>query len=214
MTDHYVRQDDRTSPLTSMSLLDQAQAQDEEAWKRIHELYHPLVYKWCRRRGLGEAATNDVGQEVFTSVFKFLDQFEKVKAGQTFRAWLRTITENKVTDHLRRESLQPNLIDGGDSGSPIEQLAVASVDFDSRLEEEERSERVLLLRRCLDMVCSEFEPKTWDAFWKTAVEEIPPADVAETLGLSRNAVYLARSRVLNRLSELFDRLLEDFSTLH
>ena len=46
-----------------------------------------------------------------------------------------------------------------------------------------------------------FAPTTWKAFWQTAVEGRSGAAVAAELGLSVGAVYVARSRVLARLTE-------------
>lgn len=54
-----------------------------------------------------------------------------------------------------------------------------------------------------ELVRCEFEILTWEAFWRTTVDGISAADVATALGISRNAVYLARSRVLHRLREIF-----------
>jgi RNA polymerase sigma-70 factor (ECF subfamily) len=59
----------------------------------------------------------------------------------------------------------------------------------------------------LDLVREEFDPRTWTAFWRTAVEGDRPADVAADLGVSAWAVYKARSRVLQRLRTELDRLL-------
>jgi RNA polymerase sigma-70 factor (ECF subfamily) len=198
------------SPTTSRSLLDQARADDREAWERIYALYLPLVYRWCRNRGLNDGDTSDVVQDVFAAVYAKLGTFEKVRVGQSFRGWLRTITENKVTDHHRRASRQPTVRNCGEFGwdpaSPTQDSDHAS-DLDN-----EADERVFILQRCLAMVRTEFEPRTWDAFWMVAVEEKSPADVAEQLGMKRNAVYLAKSRVLHRLKQLFDQLIDDVET--
>ena len=58
-----------------------------------------------------------------------------------------------------------------------------------------------LYRRAVEQVRAEFETRTWDAFWQVVVDDRAPAVVAAALGLSVNAVYLARSRVLRRLRE-------------
>jgi RNA polymerase sigma-70 factor (ECF subfamily) len=53
----------------------------------------------------------------------------------------------------------------------------------------------------LDLVRGEFENRTWEAFWRTAVEDRPARDVADELGMSVLAVYKAKSRVLRRLRQ-------------
>ena len=49
------------------------------------------------------------------------------------------------------------------------------------------------------MIRGEFEPRTWEAFWQTAVEGRAAADVAAELGMTPGAVRVAKSRVLHRL---------------
>jgi RNA polymerase sigma-70 factor (ECF subfamily) len=87
----------------------------------------------------------------------------------------------------------------GDSGEPA-----ASVP-----EGEECDERKLLLRQALRQLEPEFAEQTWRAFWRVVVDGREPARVAEELGLTANAVYLARGRILRRLREEFGGLLEE-----
>ena len=52
--------------------------------------------------------------------------------------------------------------------------------------------------RATELVRSEFEPTTWRACWEVTVQGRPASEVAQELGISVNAVYLAKSRVLAR----------------
>lgn len=213
VTDPIVPKNRRRSPSTSVSLLELARARNEDAWKQVVMLYSPLVYHWCRRRGVAETDTLDISQEVFRSVYASLDSFEKITAGHSFRAWLKTITANKITDYHRARTRQPTAAGGTDANEWLEQAAAEAGSRDD-VQAEDESERILILRRCLDMIRAEFKPSTWDAFWKVVIDEMEPAEVARSVGISRNAVYLARSHVLSRLTELFDQLVEDLSTFH
>ena len=58
----------------------------------------------------------------------------------------------------------------------------------------------------VEMVQAEFEDRSWQAFWRTTVDEVPTEQVASELGMSVNAVRLAKSRVLRRLREQLDAL--------
>src|SRR5262249_286804 len=69
----------------------------------------------------------------------------------------------------------------------------------SRLWDQEHDQHVL--RRLLELVEPEFTASTWQAFRRVALEGGRPADVAAELGLSVNAVLLAKSRVLRRLRQ-------------
>ena len=58
-----------------------------------------------------------------------------------------------------------------------------------------------VVQKLLAVVQPDVSPTTWAAFQRFGVDGIPAARVAEELGLSENAVILAKSRVLKRLRE-------------
>ncbi len=60
----------------------------------------------------------------------------------------------------------------------------------------------------MDMVRSEFEERTWNAFWRSAVEDEPTSEIAESLGITANGVRQAKSRVLRRLGQELGELPE------
>lgn len=183
----------------SPSLLAQARARSAAAWTAIVDLYTPLVYGWCRGAGLQEADALDVGQEVFRSVHAGLSAFRRDRPGDTFRGWLRTITRNKVRDFVRRRRLE----------APGRWVTVCEPAVPPAGEEEEDlSERRLLLRRALAAVEGQFAPRTWAAFWGVVAEDRPAEQVAAELGTTVNVVYLAKSRVLKRLRESFAELVD------
>jgi RNA polymerase sigma-70 factor (ECF subfamily) len=187
------------SSATSRSLLDRVRAGDGAAWERLVRLYAPLVFHWCRRWDLQEQDAADVFQEVFQAVAAHIAGFRKQHAGDTFRGWLRTITRNKVHDHFRRLGREP----GGEGGTDA-QLRLAQLPAPASAEEEsaaeERAERGLFYRG-LDAIRAEFEERTWQAFWRTAVEGRLARDVGAELSMTPGAVRVAKCRVLQRLRE-------------
>ena len=63
-----------------------------------------------------------------------------------------------------------------------------------------------LVHRALGLIREEFEPRTWEAFWQTAVEGRTAAEAGADLDMTPGAVRVAKSRVLHRLrTELGDR---------
>jgi RNA polymerase sigma-70 factor (ECF subfamily) len=179
-------------------LLGQAREGDEAAWDRLARLYAPLVFHWCRRRGLHEADAADVVQDVFQAVATHLGPLRQGGAGDTFRGWLRTITENKVRDHYRRASHEAEAAGGTDAlrrlaavPAPPRTASEAPEEWDARF-----------FGRALDAVRPEFEERTWQAFWRTAVDGCTAADVAAELAMSAGAVRVAKCRVLKRLREV------------
>ena len=180
---------------TSRGLIEAARARDPAAWERMVALYAPLVLHWCRQWGLQEEDAADVFQDVFHAVAAHIAGFRKNSARDTFRGWLRTITQNKVNDAFRRRRREPPGVGGSEAQAQLTQLPEPTP-----LDGDDSDVAVsALLRRGLDLIRGEFEPKTWQAFWLTAVEGRAANDVAAELGMSGGAVRVAKSRVLHRL---------------
>ncbi|MBY0521920.1 MAG: sigma-70 family RNA polymerase sigma factor [Gemmataceae bacterium] len=180
---------------TSLSLLDRVRANDPTAWQRLVYLYTPLVVYWCRNWGVDGVDAEDIAQDVFHGVSAGLAKFRHDRTGDTFRGWLRGITRNKLLDHFRRRDHQPQAQGGSDAQRRLSQVAETDQAEDS---DEQLSG---LYHRALELVRGEFEVRTWQAFWRCAVEGHAPADVAADLGVTAAAVRMAKSRVLRRLRE-------------
>jgi RNA polymerase sigma-70 factor (ECF subfamily) len=191
---------------TSRSLLALVQADEPQAWARLVTLYAPLVLHWCRATGLQEQDVADVFQEVFQSVVAHVGRFRKEREGDTFRGWLRRITQNKLRDHFRRLGREVQGVGGSDARERLAQLPAPSPTEDGLVPDDE-AERGLFVR-ALDRIRGEFEERTWAAFWRTAVEGRAPRDVGADLAMSPGAVRVAKSRVLHRLREELGDLME------
>jgi RNA polymerase sigma-70 factor (ECF subfamily) len=185
---------------TSPSLLLRLRQPDQDAaWQRFVDLYAPLIFHWGRQQGLSAADAADLVQEVLAILVVKLPEFE-YDPTRRFRGWLRTIAVNKARDFHRRESSRP--LTGAEES--IQTVAVApAVDlFD------EAEYRSFLVNRALDLMRSEFREETWQACWKQVAEGSKASDVARELGISLNMAYLAKSRVLGRLREELDGLMD------
>jgi RNA polymerase sigma-70 factor (ECF subfamily) len=140
-----------------------------------------------------------VFQDVFQAVAAHITTFRKDRPGDSFRGWLRTITQNKIHDHFRRRGREP----GGVGGTEA-QIRLSRLPAGSALDGEDSShvgDEHLSIRHLLSVVRGEFEERTWQAFWMTTVEGRLPGDVATDLAMSPGAVRVAKSRVLRRLRE-------------
>src|SRR5262249_9818827 len=159
----------------------------------------PLVYRWCRRWDLPEQDIADIFQEVFQAVATHVATFHRERPGDTFRGWLRTITQNKVHDHFRKRGREPGGAGGTEAQIQLAQLPAAesrSSDDDSR--NADRTAERQLFARALELIRNEFEDRTWRAFWQTTVDGRAAPEVALDLGMSPGAVRVAKSRVLRR----------------
>ncbi|MCA9119229.1 MAG: sigma-70 family RNA polymerase sigma factor [Planctomycetaceae bacterium] len=160
-----------------------------------------MVIGWCRRANLGNADATDVLQEVFSSVWRSIGRYCSERG--SFRGWLKTITVRKVQDVARRHNRSVAAPGGSANHQGIQNIIAHGVpDTDEDIETDERQ----LVRRTAELVRCEFEETTWQAFWMTAVETRSAIDVGHDLGISRAAVYQAKSRVLKRLRQELEGL--------
>jgi RNA polymerase sigma-70 factor (ECF subfamily) len=182
-------------------LLRRVQGQDQQAWKRLVDLYTPLVYGWCRRKGLQQADASDVGEDVFMSVFQSIANFRRDRPGDSFRAWLCRITQNKLNDYFDKRRREPPGTGGDQAQKFVEQIPVEPETDDVGEESE-------LVRGALKLIRGEFEEKSVQAFIRVSLENQRPKDVAHDLGMTVNAVYVAKGRILRRLREEYDGLIK------
>lgn len=184
-------------------------ASDQKAWERLVELYSQLVYLWCRNAGLQSADSADVGQEVFRAVARKINDFRREQAGDSFRAWLRSITRNKIRDFYKKRGREVPAAGGSDAHLALLQAPDPQHETDTSVYSAgDDGEARLLFRRAVELIQAEFADRTWEAFWRVTIEDQAPDVVAKDLGVSINAVYLARSRVIRRLRDEFDGLIE------
>lgn len=194
------------SPHTSHSLLERARdPSDAASWRRLMDLYTALIRRWVRPYVAQSADADDVVQEVLTTLVRELPRFEHNQRTGAFRAWLRTITVNRL--HVFWQTRRPGLQGTGDV-VVLERLHELE-DPNSALSlawDEEHDRHVA--QTLLESIRLEFQPASWHAFQQTVCEGRAAADVAAELGLTVNAVLIAKSRVLKRLRQNAGDLLD------
>jgi RNA polymerase sigma-70 factor (ECF subfamily) len=184
------------SPLTRASLLVQLRdGGNQAAWQEFVNLYGPVVYGFARQRGLQDADAADLMQDVLRSVSGAIGRLEYDRRQGTFRGWLFTITRNKVFNHLSKQKNRPQA--SGDSGASRRLADEPDQHDGDELWELEYQRRLAAM--AMDRIKGEFQEKTWQAFWLTAVEGVAAGEAARQVKLSPGAVYVAKSRVLARL---------------
>lgn len=190
---------------TSQSLLDRLQRQpDAGAWQRWLGIYEPWLRGWLKRHPLQQADVEDLLQSILEVVARKLPVF--VHSGQTgaFRAWLRTILTNQVRAFLRSRRRWLT-ISAETPPDWLEQLE----DPDSLLSRSwDREHDGEVVRRLLASIQGDFHPRTWEVFSLLVLENRSAEEVAQRFGMERNAVYVAKSRVLSRLRQELRGLIE------
>jgi RNA polymerase sigma-70 factor (ECF subfamily) len=189
-----------TSPSLLHRLRDRA---DADAWGRLARVYTPLLLDWVQRLGVQPADADDLAQEVLATVAREMPRFEYDPARGAFRGWLRTVLANRVRHHRRSRAGRPDAVGGGGQDRLLADLADGRGDLGR---EWDRDHDRHVVGRLLDLIRPEFQPATWEAFRLAAVEGRPAAEVAATLGLTPNAVRVAKCRVLARLRQEADGL--------
>ncbi len=190
---------------TSVSLLERlVGAPTDDDWRRLLDLYQPLLRAWMARAGVAPSDADDLAQDVLLVVFREVGGFERRGPG-AFRAWLRTILAHRVRDYLRGRKYRPTATGDSDFLRRLDELEDPGSTL-SRLWDREHDEHVAasLLRR----VQGDFALATWQAFCRHVLEGEPAVRVAGELGLSLNSVLLAKSRVLKRLRQELAGLVE------
>jgi RNA polymerase sigma-70 factor (ECF subfamily) len=178
---------------------------DSQAWGQFVDSYAPVVLGYALRHGVQQADADDLAQEVFRAVARAAPELRYDPARGRFRAWLFTITRNKLRNLVAAQK------NHGSGDSHLAGLAEQPAAMETELWEQEW--RRQMFHRAAEQVQDQFEESTWRAFWRVAVEGRDAAAVARQLGISMGAVYIAKSRVLKCLREQIDAWREQESAL-
>ena len=185
---------------TPPSLLERLRGSPERAaWERFVDMYTPLFFAWTKRLRLGDHEAADLVQDLFTVLVEQLPRFSYDR-DKSFRAWLKTVLLNRWRNDVRKRATEVVVAHADLDAIPTDEPSVPEL--------EEAEYRHYVVRRALALMQAEFQEATWRACWEFVVNERPAEAVAKEFGISVNAVYLAKSRVLRRLREELAGLLD------
>ena len=192
--------------MTSVSLLDRLKAAPPDAsdWGRLQEIYLPLITRWLRRIPGMNAEIDDLAQEVFVVMAREIPRFDRQREG-SFRAWLRQVTVNKIRTRRKQLHRRPLAVAGLDQADGfLDQLAEPNSEL-AREWDLDHDRHVF--QKLLAIVQPDFQPATWEAFRRFAIEGRKATDVATELGMKVDSVIQAKSRILKRLRQEAGELL-------
>lgn len=184
--------------ITTTIMLDRLADAQDVVWDDFAAHFRAPVLHFAMRLGLPEAAAEDVVQSTMLAFISAYREGRYSKNRGRLSSWLFGIAYREalqVKRKIARERQSPQF-DGRTTffaGQPDEERA--------RTTWTETWERHVL-DRCMAQVSAEIEPSTYEAFELTALRGVPPEEVSSRLGLSRNAVFIAKHRVLKRIGEL------------
>lgn len=171
---------------------------DQTRWRQYVDRYRPLILGYATRLGLDPSEAEDVAQNVLLEFSKGYRAGRYDRDKGRLRQWLFGIVHHQVRNWQRRRRDREVQVQGA-----------ATTDFFAALPEPseledlwEREWQQEVLKQCFLEIQREVKPETFRAFHRFAVEGCASEQVAEELGMSRNAVFSAKRRVLARLREL------------
>lgn len=191
-----------TNQTTPPSLLDRIRDHDNtSAWETFCDVYSPLLYDYCRKRGLQSSDAADVVQEVLLRVAKGISKFEYDPAKGRFRDWLYQIVYHEICRMAQKR--KPNI----PIANEPEMEDTANREWDEHFHNH-------ILRTALERVKPRFEESTWDAFTLVWLHNESPNYVARKLARPLDFVYLSKSRVLKRLRLEVEQLADEAGINH
>lgn len=186
-------------PETQLSLIVKIRdAGDEDAWSEFVQIYQPVVQRFVRRHSLQYADAVEITQEVLSRVAKSIESWDANHQKSTFRGWLYRITRNITIDFLRKKKIERQRMASSDAGLS----QVADMGNNDQSQEFDREFEKQVFYWAAEKLKPSFKPANWQAFWMSTIDGVPVIDVAKQLQMTPGNVYVARSRIMSRLSEL------------
>jgi RNA polymerase sigma-70 factor (ECF subfamily) len=162
------------------------------------EIYTPLIERLARRKGLQEADTADLVQEVFRAVARRIEHYDPDPAKGSFRGWLSRIARNLILDSLAARRRRPQGAGDTNVHKLLDAQPAPSAE-DSALFEAEYRRR--LFAWAAEHVRADVSKMAWKVFWMAGMEGKSAKKVAEAVGTTIGTVYHYKSQVMARLRQ-------------
>ena len=173
--------------------------ENQHTWDSFVQRFMPAIIAFARRIGVAEEDREDAAQDIFLAFANSYRKGQYDRSKGSLRTWLFTIAYRRSIDLLRQRRSQGREVQVGDDAGGT--LGSIPAPEDCR-ETWDREWDAFVLSECLRRVRDEVRAKTWQAFEKVVLDEEDPEKVADELSMSRNAVYIAKYRVMQRLEKL------------
>jgi RNA polymerase sigma-70 factor (ECF subfamily) len=196
------------SPLrTRRSLLMRVRRWDDAAgWTEFYGLYRTLIHGLARRSGLSHADAEEVTQDVFKRVGETIHAFESDPARGSFRGWLMNLTRWRIANKFaRRPAYGPKAtatpgVSPAPAGAATATATVERIPDRAVMDEAWDLEwRRHLLDAATTRLSRRVKARHYQAFDLYVRQQVPPAQVAASLGMSTAAVYLVSHRITLQL---------------
>lgn len=175
-------------------------------WSQFFERYQPMLVCFAKRLGLNESDAQDAAQDTLMAFISAYREGGYDRERGRLRTWLFGIASHKVRDMQRKRGREMVITDNADSTAFLNK-----VPDDEHLSQVWEAEwQQAIVRHCLAEVRKQVKPKTMEAFELFALQGLPAEQVASRLGMTENAVWIAKNRVLTRLREMQKQIEESW----
>jgi RNA polymerase sigma-70 factor (ECF subfamily) len=189
---------------TQPSLLEGMRSGDPVAWERLVDIWTPLVYDYCRRRGFGASEAEDITQNVMLRIYRGVHRFQRDGHSKRLRYWVMAILRNEVAEFCRNNQAAT----AGNGGSELQEMLVGLADPNTDgASDDDVCPPAMILARTLSVIRTDFEPHVWQAFELFKIQGLSARETAAQVEMTENGVRQAALRVCRRVkTEMADLL--------
>jgi RNA polymerase sigma-70 factor (ECF subfamily) len=180
---------------------------DDTSWRDFFETYWRLIYSAAVKAGLSDVDAQDVVQETILTVSRKIQMFKYDPALGSFKGWLLHTTRWRILDHLRKREAKVQVVSLAENASVLDQVENTPEAASSRIDAVWEAEwQQNLLEAAIQRIKLQVRPKAFQTFELYALKGWSAAKVAETLGVNRAQVHLAKHRIGKLIRKEVERL--------
>ena len=172
-------------------IIDGCRNGDPECQKMLYDTYGPMIKGVCLRYAGDIQAAEDLFHDIFIFILTHFEGYDNITS---LGGWLRTITVNKVIDHLRREKLFRT--------TPMSEM---SQEFGDDTEPVYDGIPMEVLLRMINKLPLKYRT----AFNLYVVDEIRQEEIARMMGETLSNVRSLVSRAKSKLRESIEKYLKN-----
>jgi len=180
---------------TRYSLLERAlNTGDNEAWDKLHKLYHNFIYYILREMNVPVSDLDDVCQNVMCDLMKALESYDREKG--KFRTWFRRVIKNIAIAHFRKnKALNTKHESFGEMQMQAQQGGYKESELETLIDKEWKKYITAL---AMERVSKSYTGEAIKVFEMT-LEGASVAEISNATGVLENTVYTYRRRVKKSL---------------
>jgi len=170
--------------------------QEQEAFERLYDRYHIMVYHLARKILNAPDRAEEVVYDVFWQVWREAGRYDRQRG--SVGAWLTTLARSRAIDALRARKVQSSTLDDAE-------LVERSLLTDPTPNPEERTslgQRAVLVRAAMETLPTEQRAALELAFFTGLSHSEIAEHLAEPIGTIKTRIRMAMLRLRDRLRPL------------